>query len=100
MLIYFKCAQESFNRKVIRRVTTDRVFNLQSQCVSCRGAIAAPEAGFIYCTATVTTAVRRPHINNILVVCITWLSSLSKETRGAFRNTSHRYASLNDGDTF
>jgi hypothetical protein len=88
VLIYFQCAQESLNRMFIRRgVTTDRVFKLQSQCVSCRGAIAAPEAGFLYCTATATTTVRRPGINNILMVRIAWLSSPSKETRGAFRNT-------------
>jgi hypothetical protein len=88
MLISFKCAQESLNRTSIRRgITTDRVFSLQSQCVSCRGDIAAPEAGFLYCTVTATTAVRRPGTNSILVVRITWLSSLSKETRGALCNT-------------
>jgi len=88
VLISLKCAQESLNRTSIRRgVTTDRVFSLQSQYVSCRGAMAAPEAGFIYCTATATTAVRRPGINSILVVRITWLSSLSKETRVALCNT-------------
>jgi hypothetical protein len=84
LLIYFQCAQESFNRRFIRRgVTTDRVFKLMSQCVNCCGALAAPEAGFIYCTATETTA--RMGVNNILVVRTTWLSSPSKETRGAFR---------------
>jgi hypothetical protein len=88
VLISFKCAQESLNRRSTRRgVTTDRVFNLQSRCVSCRGDIAALEAGFVYCTAAATTAVRRPRINSILVVRITWLSRLSEETRGALCNT-------------